>query len=104
MPSSNARIVKVHTTFRNLEGTDAIKTHVSEKIGGTIQKFVHQDTEAHVVLNVEKTRHIAEVSFRSDGADFACKEESVDMYASVDKLSETLSHQLRKHKEKLKSH
>lgn len=103
MPNSH-RIVNLNITFRNLDGTDAVKSYATEKITHCLQKFVHHDTEAHMVLKVEKLRHIAEVSFRTDGADFNGKEESDNLYASIDALVDSLTQQLRKHKEKLKKH
>jgi putative sigma-54 modulation protein len=96
--------VHVLITFRNTEATEPLKAYASEKIGNSIRKFSHQDTEAHLVLIVEKKRHIAEVALHMDGADFKVTEESNDLYASIDALAHTLSQQLRKHKEKLTKH
>jgi putative sigma-54 modulation protein len=103
MPDSN-RLYNIHITFRNTEATEALKSYATDKINHTLQKFVKQDTEAHVVLKVEKNRQIAEVQFHADGSDFIVVEESEDLYASIDKLIDSLSTQLRKHKEKLTKH
>jgi len=102
--TENHKAVHVSLTFRNTEATEPLKTYVSEKFTHCIKKFAHQDTEAHVVLTVEKNRHIAEISFHMDGADFKGKEESADLYASIDALVGSLTQQLRKHKERLTSH
>ena len=102
--SENARVINVNITFRNTEATDALKSYATEKIRNCLKKFVHHDTEAHVVLKVEKNRQIAEITCRSDGADFNAKEESGDLYASIDTLVDSLTHQLRKHKDKLTAH
>lgn len=96
--------VKVNITFRNIEATDPIREYVQEKIGNTIHKFIHQDTEAHVVLKVEKVRQIAEATFHCDGADFNASAESDSLYAAIDQLAATTAQQLRKHKDKLVSH
>ena len=55
------------------------------------------------MLSVEKTRHIAEASFRADGADFKASKESDDLYTSIDGLVDNISSQLRKHKEKIQN-
>ena len=102
--SKSPRIVNVNITFRNLAATDALQKYGEDKLKSCIQKYVHRDTEAHLVLLVEKNRQIAEVSFHVDGADFKTREESGDMYSSIDSLVATLSGQLRKHKEKITSH
>ncbi|MDZ4785228.1 MAG: ribosome-associated translation inhibitor RaiA [bacterium] len=88
-------------TFRNTEGTESIKNFVTEKVTHTLQKFVHHDTDVHVVLTVEKNCQIAEISFNTDGNYFVSKEETKDLYTSIDSAINTLSGQLRKHKEKL---
>ena len=97
-------VVNVSVTFKNVDATEPIKNYAIEKMTHCLKKFSHRDTEVHVVLKVEKNRQIAEVSFRNNGAHFSCKEESGDLYASIDALIETLSKQLRKHKEKISSH
>lgn len=100
----NNKIVNVQIAFRNTEPTDALRAYASEKIAHCLQKFVHHDTEAHMVLKVEKTRQIAEVSFRTDGHDFAGSEESESMYTSIDNLIANVTRQLSKHKEKITNH
>lgn len=101
---SASKIVKINVTFRNIEATDPIKTYAEEKLSNTLKKFIHHDTEAHVVLSVEKNRQIAEVSMHTGKVDVHAKEETDDMYASIDALSNTVSGQLRKHKERLTQH
>jgi putative sigma-54 modulation protein len=102
--SENPHTINVNITFRNTEATEALKNYASEKIKHCLGKFVHHDTDAHVVLKVEKNRQIAEVSCRTDGADFNAKEESGDLYSSIDTLVNSLTQQLRKHKDKLTKH
>lgn len=96
--------LKFHVTFRNTDSSEPLKAYATDKIGNCVQKFVHQDTEVSIVLKVEKSRQIAEVSLHSDGSDFHVSEESESMYASIDKVVDSLSTQLRKHKEKITSH
>ncbi len=102
--TSVQNLIQIQVTFKNIEATDAIKSYAAEKISHCLEKFVRQETDVHIVLLVEKTRHIAEVSFRTDGSNFNAREESADMYSSIDALVDNLGKQLRKHKEKLTSH
>lgn len=102
--TTTAHTVSVLVTFRNTNSTDALRNYAEEKLSHAIQKFVHQDTTAHVVLLVEKSRHIAEIVLHADGADFQGKEESGDLYASIDSLADSIAVQLRKHKEKITKH
>lgn len=99
-----SKIIHVNTTFLNTESTDALKNYADEKVTSCLKKYVHHDTEVHVVLKVAKNRHIAEATFNVDGGNFSCTEESTDLYVSIDALTSALSNQLRKHKEKLTKH
>ncbi|MGI6680998.1 MAG: ribosome hibernation-promoting factor, HPF/YfiA family [Bdellovibrionota bacterium] len=101
MQEESGRVITTNISFRNTEATEALKQYASEKITNVLRKFVRQDTDVSIVLSVEKTRHIAEVSFRADGADFNAKQESTDLYASIDGLVDNITSQLRRHKEKI---
>ena len=98
---NNANIVNINVTFRNTDATEPLKTYVQDKMSTVLKKLVHQDTEASVVLSVEKKRQIAEISFHADGADFRGSEESANMYKSIDALVNSITEQLRRNKEKL---
>ena len=100
----NDSVVNIGITFKNTEATDAIKAYATEKLTNCLKKFLHKNTEAHVILKVEKTRHLAEVTFHTEGHDFFAKEESTDLYVSIDSLVTSLTQQLRKHKERITQH
>lgn len=102
--TENQHLIHVNITFRNTEATEALKNYAAEKIRHCLAKFVHQETEAHVVLKVEKNRQIAEISCHAQGHDFNAKEESADLYSSIDTLVGSLTQQLRKHKDKITKH
>ena len=102
--SDSFKAVHVNIAFLNLDASEALKQYATDKVTHCVRKFAHQDTEAHVVLKVEKSRQIAELSMHLSGADFIVKEESESLYASIDMLTDALSQQLRKHKEKATRH
>ncbi len=102
--TGNAKIVNVNITFRHTEATDALRAYASEKITHCLLKFIHHDTEAHLVLRVEKNRQIAEITVNVDGATINAKEEGDKLYTAIDTLIDTLAQQLRKNKEKLTNH
>ncbi|MFO0416926.1 MAG: ribosome hibernation-promoting factor, HPF/YfiA family [Pseudomonadota bacterium] len=102
--SESSKVVHVNIAFLNLEATDALKRYATDKVTHCVEKFARHDTEAHVVLKVEKTRQIAELSMHLSGADFIVKEESESLYASIDMLTDSLSQQLRRHKDKATRH
>jgi len=101
---NDANIISINLTFRNTDATDALRSYAEDKLEACLRKFIKKNTEVNVVLSVEKHRQIAEISFTSDGASFKNSEESEDMYKSIDALVDTLTNQLRRHKEKLIKH
>lgn len=104
MPHNNTHDIHLNIAFRNTDASDAIKTYADDKIINSLKKYVHHNTKAHLVLNVEKNRHSAEITFHADGQDFQAKKETKDMYSAIDGLVDLINSQLRKRKEKLTSH
>ncbi len=100
---STEKAIRVNITFRNTEGTDPLKSYATEKVSHCVSKFVHHDTDAYVVLTVERNRQIAEITCHANGKDIVAKEETPDLYSAIDSAVHNLSGQLRKHKEKITS-
>ena len=91
--------MQINVTFRHVEPSLAVRTYVEDKVS-RIKKYLEEPIEAHVVLRVEKFRHIAEVLILADGMRINGKEETNDMYSAIDLLADTLEGQVRKGKDK----
>ena len=102
--TESQKIVNLNMTFKNIDATEPIRQYADSKIGNCLRKFAHADIDAHLVLTVEKNRQLAEISMRLNGTDLQGKEESDDLYKSIDALVDSLTMQLRKHKERLIKH
>ena len=102
--TNNQSDLSVTVTFRGMDPSDPIRTYAEDKLSKPLLKFIHQDTNAHVVLKVEKHRHVAEVAFHWRGKEVSAKVESEDMYKAIDLLEDSIGQQLRKLKEKLTEH
>ncbi len=89
-------------TFKNLEPSDNLKEYVTSKLN-RFDKLLDNPAEAHVVLSVEKIRHIAEIRLNGDRLNLVCREQSNDMYSSIDLALDKLEKQIKKHKEKIRS-
>ncbi len=50
-------------TFKKIDSSDSLKSYVQKKLD-RFDKMLDSPAEAHVVLSVEKIRHIAEISNR----------------------------------------
>jgi len=85
---------------KNMEVSDYLKGLVDKKVG-KLKKYFKPDTQAHVTLSIEKSRHIAEITIPFDGIVMRGEEVSTDMYASIDGALRKIEHQIMKHKTKL---
>jgi putative sigma-54 modulation protein len=96
--------MQVNITFRNMFATDALRTHVQDKLSRVVDKYLDQVTEAHVTLSLERYLHQADVNLHAGHFHVRGKEKSEDMYASIDMAIDRIERQLKKHKDRLKSH
>jgi putative sigma-54 modulation protein len=95
--------MEINVTFRHAESSEALKRHIIDKIQ-RLSKYFIKPTLAHVILNVEGHRHMAEISLSENHGLFTAHEKSHDMYQSVDGALAKLERQLKKYKERIKSH
>ena len=97
--------VPIRVTGRHVSITEAIKDYATSKI-----EHLHLDypriIEAHVILDVEKHRHFAEVILHcTNHITIEASQETQDMYASIDGVVAKVAQQMRKYKTKiLRSH
>ena len=93
--------VPIKVTGRHLSITEAIKNYAHSKV-----EHLHLDypriVEAHVILDVEKHRHFAEVILHcTNHITIEASEETDDMYASIDRVIAKVARQMRKYKTKI---
>jgi ribosome hibernation promoting factor len=96
--------MQVNITFRNMFATDALRNHVQDKLGKVVDKYLDKVTEAHVTLSLERYLHHADINLHAGHFHVRGKEKSEDMYASIDMAIDKIERQLKKHKDRLKSH
>ena len=92
--------MKLTTTARHFEATPELVTFTENKIR-KLKRFWDQILHVEAIMSVEKFRHIAEIKVHVNGHDFAAKEESDDMYGSIEKAVKNLEKQMKKFKGKL---
>jgi putative sigma-54 modulation protein len=86
-----------------MEPSDALKGYAEEKLE-RVKKYIDEPIVVQVFLTVEKIRHSAEVTITAKGITIKAAEESNDMYASLDAVSDKIDKQLRRFKERIKAH
>ena len=94
--------MRVHITGRQVEVTPALRKFAEGKLK-KVEKLLGGPAEAHVVLAIEKHRHLAEIQVKSRHALLAGAHETEDLYASIGDVVLKLERQALKHKEKMTS-
>ena len=79
--------------------TESINTYIEQKFE-KLDRHSDQITQVHVVLNLEKLRHLAEATAHVTGAELFATADAEDMYTAIDQLVDKLDRQVIKHKEK----
>ena len=95
--------MEINVTFRHSKSSRVLQDHIQDKVQ-RLSKYFIKPTNAHVTLNVEGTRHVAEISLSEDHSLFNARVLSHDMYLSVDRALAKIERQLKKHKEIVRAH
>jgi len=96
--------MQVKVTGRHMSVTDAMKAYAEEKALKVI-RFFDRVQEIRMVLDFEGGQPVVECIVDVEHAeDFVGRETDADMYAAIDKVSDKLERQMRKHKERIKEH
>jgi putative sigma-54 modulation protein len=95
--------MKIDITGRNVEVTPALRDFAEEKLR-KLERVLDAPIEAHVVLRIDKHRHVAEIQLKSRNLTLAGTEETGDLYASIGEVADKLERQVLKHKEKVRDH
>ena len=75
--------MQLEFTFRNIDSSEAIKGWAQKRFGKVL-KHLRDPLSAHVTLSVDKHRHRAEMTVYAYGDVLRAREESGDMYATLD--------------------
>lgn len=94
--------MQISVTFRQIEPSEALKNYVTDRLN-KFKRYLDGPVEAHVVLGLEKFRHLADVTIDNNGRIIKGKEENTDMYAAIDLVMDKIDMQLKKVRDKLRS-
>ncbi|MDH5721313.1 MAG: ribosome-associated translation inhibitor RaiA [Spirochaetia bacterium] len=88
--------------FKNLEPTEGIKEHTSEKLEKVRERFHHVEG-IDVRFSLERQNQICEITVRADSTVFHVEKSEKDLYAAIDLALDTLSTQVDKYHKKIDS-
>jgi putative sigma-54 modulation protein len=95
--------MQMNITFRQFGTSDSLKEYAREKVD-RVNRLLDRAGEAHVVLSLERHLHHADITIHSGSWILRGREKSEDMYASIDLAMDKIERQLRRYKDKLKTH
>jgi len=93
--------VPITVTGRNFEVTEALREHALDKMNNAC-RYIDKISAAHITFSVEKYRHIVEVMVQAHGATLRGREETGDMYASVDQVMKKMESQVKRLTDRIK--
>jgi putative sigma-54 modulation protein len=96
--------MQISITGRHMEMTDALRDHAQSRLEKLESEFPRLQ-DAHFVLDVEKHRQMAELVVHAPNHVVVdAKEETSDMYASIDGAVDKATKQLRRLRDKSVDH
>ncbi len=87
--------MKVDFTGRHLEVSEALRQFTLERLE-KMTPYLDDVIDVHVILSVEKHRHLAEITLKTRHHDFVAGAETDDMYQSLAQALERVEHQVHK--------
>jgi putative sigma-54 modulation protein len=83
-----------------MEADGGVRAYVKDKVQ-KLQKYIENPREVHVVLAVEKFRHIAEITIVGDGGTFNSQGRDNELYAAIDQMVDKMERQIRERRGKV---
>ena len=96
--------MRITFNFKNFDPSAHLRKYSKDRFG-KLAKFTAgtPDAELQVNLEVEKFRHIADIVLTGKNVHISAREDSEDMYSTVDMVWDKLEAQMRKVRDKDKS-
>ena len=95
--------MQINVTGHHVEVTPALRAYATEKMQRICRHFDHV-ISINVILKVENHQQQAEGTVNAAGKPLFAQETSNDMYAAIDSLADKLDKQVRRFKDRVRSH
>ena len=95
--------MEIDITGRHFHVTEPLKQYAIEKTQ-KLDKYRLKLESVHIIFDVQKFHHVAEITALGKNHRFKAKEESTDMYAAFDKSFGNIQLQFRRQHDKIKDH
>lgn len=95
--------MNIRVTCRHCELGDDLRTYMEDKVARLAHYFDRVD-EAHVVLQMEGHRCIADFTVHASRAVISSEQTADDLRSAFDRAHEKVERQIRRYKERIRSH
>lgn len=95
--------MQVSITGRHVDLSDSLRAHVERRLE-SLNRYFDGVISAHVVFCLEGARHIAEITIHANHVSLHAEQETDDLYASIDLAADKIEKQLKKYKDRIRSH
>ena len=95
--------MQIEVSFKQMEHSDALRDYIVEKLDRVLKPLV-EPVNAQTVFHVEKYRHVVKVTVHANGIVIKGREETNDMYSSIDLVIDKLDRQVRKYRDRIVEH
>lgn len=95
--------MQINITGHHVDVTHALKAYTIEKLQ-RISRHFDQVISINVILKVENHHQQAEATVSLAGKPIFAQQTENDMYAAIDGLSDKLDKQVRRYKDRIRSH
>ena len=96
--------MQIRVTARHVEVTEAVRDYIDVK-AGKLERFYNRIQEIEVILDHESEQFRTDMIARTDRKQtFVASETGPDTFALIDLVTEKLERQLKRHKEKQRTH
>ncbi len=92
--------MRLTVTGKDMEVSEYLESTV-EKKAGKLERYFRKDTEMDVMLSIEHSKHICEVTVPFKDVTLRAEEASGDMYNSIDAALKKIERMIRRHRTKL---
>ncbi|MEW6187596.1 MAG: ribosome-associated translation inhibitor RaiA [Thermodesulfobacteriota bacterium] len=95
--------MQISVSFRNVDPSDHLKSYAENRMT-RFKKYMEEPVEIHLVLSIQKFRHMADVTISANGFKIKAQEETGDLYSAIDMVLDKIEKQIKRHREKVKEH
>ena len=102
MTGRKGETMRLRITARHFDMNGNLK-EFAEKNFAKLERYFENIVDCHLILTKDRYQQVAEGTLKVYGTLITAKVATNDMQASIEKLSEKMEKQLKKHKDKLKT-